>query len=69
MARLFNRTVHQPDRYVFVFQDQLTYYSQPGQGGFALTGVSGPKSPGQCEASCGRTRLEQNNCGVIYASV
>lgn len=29
MAQLFNRTLHQPDRYVFLFQDELTYYSQP----------------------------------------
>jgi hypothetical protein len=29
MAQLFNRTLHQPERYVFLFQDELTYYSQP----------------------------------------
>lgn len=29
MALLFNRTLHQPERYVFLFQDELTYYSQP----------------------------------------
>lgn len=29
MALLFSRTLQQPERYVFVFQDELTYYSQP----------------------------------------
>ena len=29
MALLYQRTLQQPERYVFVFQDELTYYSQP----------------------------------------
>lgn len=29
MALLFNRTLHRPNRYVCLFQDELTYYSQP----------------------------------------
>lgn len=29
MAQLFNHTLHQPERYILLFHDKLTYYSQP----------------------------------------